>query len=88
MDTNTVASLFSFIKDQGEWTSSSICLPVFESIDSDEVVEVDLCNTQCRPGQEWRTRMTATATDAGHEFNFRVSFIYSELPNFSTSEFL
>ena len=48
MDTNTVASLFALIKEKGEWTSSNICLPVFETLESEEVIEVDLCSTQCR----------------------------------------
>ena len=87
MDTNTVASLLSLIEEQGRWTSN-ICLPVYESLESDEVVELDFCSTQCRPGEEGRTpRMSVTTTDGVQEFRFRVSSIDSEFHNFGISFF-
>lgn len=82
MDTNTVASLFALIQEKGEWTSSNICLPVFESVESDEVLEVDLCTTQCRPGEEGTSRMSTRVRDGVPFFTFQVSFIHSEFPQF------
>ena len=87
MDTNTVASLFSLIHEQGRWTSN-IWLPVYNSVDSDEQIEVDFSSTQCLPGEEGKTpRMSVTTTDGVQQFRFHVSFKYSEFPNFCISEF-
>jgi hypothetical protein len=81
MDTNTVASLFALIKEKGKWTSSNICLPVFETLESDEVIEVDLCSTQCRLGEEGTSRMSTRVRDGVPVFSFRVSFLHSDFPN-------
>jgi hypothetical protein len=82
MDTNAVASLFALIHEKGEWTSSNICVPVFPSVESDEVTELDLCTTQSRPGEEKPSRMNVFLTHGVPVFTSRVSFMHSEFLNF------
>ena len=79
MESTTVASLFSLIQEQGRWTSN-ICLPVYESLESDEVTNVDLCSTLNAPGEERISRMTAPRSAVpGDDFRFRVRLLYSAL---------
>jgi hypothetical protein len=45
MEDATVDSVFSCLKSHSRWTSDNIVVPVFSSIDSDDVIELDICRT-------------------------------------------
>jgi hypothetical protein len=52
MEPATIESTISILDDHNKWTSSNILVPVFPSLDSDDAIEIDLCETLRGPSRE------------------------------------
>jgi hypothetical protein len=84
MDESALDSALSLVADcHSNWTSNNIIIPVFSSLDSDEVIELDLCQTLRSPDRDMHTtrkRARRNSHSSGGEFPFEVCQV-SNLPN-------
>jgi hypothetical protein len=55
MDEATLDLALSHLAVLGDWVSENITLPVYESLDSEDTIEVDLCKTLLGPDRPNRS---------------------------------
>ena len=76
MDEAALDSALSLVADcHSNWTSNNILIPVFSSLDSDEVIDLDLCQTLRSPDRDTyttRKRARRMSPSSGVEFPFEV----------------
>ena len=82
MDESALDLALSLVADcHSNWTSNNILIPVFSSLDSDEVIELDLCQTLRSPDRDLystRKRARRNSCSGGGEFLFEVRQEHSE----------
>jgi hypothetical protein len=85
MDESALDSALSLVADcHSKWTSNNILIQVFSSLDSDEVIELDLCQTLRNPDRDMHTtrkRAQRISRSSAGEFPFEVRQVSPNLPN-------
>jgi hypothetical protein len=75
MEEATLDSALSHLAALGEWASENIIVPVYESFDSNDMINIDLCRTLRGPHRENMSRASRIAqgekTDRQFQFEVR-----------------
>ena len=83
MDEATLDAALSRVAVLGEWSSENILVSVYESLDSDNMIEIDLCKTLRGPHRHQMSRVNRIKkTDGSFPFQVCLYFGYPELPHF------
>ena len=75
MEEATIDSALSRLAALGEWASENIIVPVYESLDSNDMINIDLCRMLRGPHRENMSRASRIAqgekTDGQFQFEVR-----------------
>jgi hypothetical protein len=88
MDEATLDAALSRVAVLGEWSSENILVSVYDSLDSENMMEIDLCQTLRGPHRHQMSRVKncIKKTDGSFPFEVCLNFGYPALPHFLTSE--
>ena len=83
MDEDTLDAALSRVAVLGEWSNENILVSVYESLDSENMIEIDLCKTLRGPHRHQMSRVIRIKkTDGSFPFQVCLYFGYPELPHF------
>ena len=83
MDEATLDAALSRVAVLGEWSSENILVSVYESLDSENMIEIDLCRTLRGPHRHQMSRKNdVKKTDGSFPFQVCLYFGYPALPHF------
>jgi hypothetical protein len=84
MDESTLDAALSRVAVLGEWSSENLLVSVYDSLDSENMIEIDLCQTLRGPHRPQMSRATFRLKKTDGSFPFEVCFHlgYPELPVF------
>jgi hypothetical protein len=84
MDEATLDATLSRVAVLGEWSSENILVSVYDSLDSEDMIEIDLCQTLRGPHRHQMSRVKNHIKKKDGSFPFEVCFYfgYPELSHF------